>query len=76
VDVYADWVDACDAVAKEGGGEGGEFAPARGPVAAGRPAARHRSDDEDDVDGLIDDDGMSGGEGYGGEGVVADDEEY
>ena len=75
VDVYADWVDACDAVAKEGGVDAaGDFAPARSPVASGRPAARQRSeDDDDDLDGGVDDDGM---DGYGGEGVVADDEEY
>jgi transcription elongation factor Elf1 len=74
VDVYADWVDACDAVAKEGGAEAaGDYAPTRSPVAAGRPAARQRSEDDDDLDGAVDDDGM---DGYGGEGIVADDEEY
>ena len=73
VDVYSDWVDACDAVAKEDGEErAGEHAPSR--PAAGR-AARRGDGDEDDVDDLIDDadadeDGMGG---YGGEGI-ADDE--
>lgn len=72
--MYADWVDACDAVAKEGGGEAaGDYAPTRSPVAAGRSAARQRSEDDDDLDGAGDDDGM---DGYGGEGIVADDEEY
>jgi hypothetical protein len=43
-------------------------------VAAGRPAARKGSeDDDDDLSGAADDDGM---DGYGGEGIVADDEEY
>lgn len=75
VDVYADWVDACDAVAKEGGGEAAaDYAPTRSPVAAGRPAARNRSEeDDDDLGGAEDDDGM---DGYGGDGIVADDEEY
>jgi transcription elongation factor Elf1 len=74
VDVYADWVDACDAVAKEGGGEAADdYAPTGSPVAAGRPAARNRSEDDEDIGGAEDDDGM---DGYGGEGIVADDEEY
>ena len=75
VDVYADWVDACDAVAKEGGAETGEgYAPTRSPVEAGRLVARHRSvDDDDDNGGAEDDNGMNG---YGGEGIVADDEDY
>ena len=75
VDVYADWVDACDAVAKEGGADAAEdYSPIRSPVAAGRPAARRRSvDEDDDLEGTGDDDGM---DGYGGEGIVADDEEY
>jgi len=73
--VYADWVDACDAVAKEGGGEAaGDYAPTRSPVAAGRQAARQRSEDDDDLDGAADDD--DGMNGYGGEGIVVDDEEY
>ncbi|KAG0648434.1 Transcription elongation factor 1 [Hyphodiscus hymeniophilus] len=76
VDVYADWVDACDAVAKGGAEEAAaDYAPSRSPITAGRPAARHRSvDDEDDLGGADDDD--DGMDGYGGEGVVADDEEY
>ncbi len=77
VDVYADWVDACDAVAKEGGGEAAaDYAPARPSVAAaGELAARNRSEDndDDDLDGAEGDDGL---DGYGGEGIVADDEDY
>ena len=62
-------------MAKEGGGDAAaDYAPTRSPVAAGRSAARNRSvDDEDDLGDAEDDDGM---DGYGGEGVVADDEEY
>ncbi|KAK0099651.1 hypothetical protein ONS95_013455 [Cadophora gregata] len=89
VDVYADWVDACDAVAKGDGEELDEDsrAQARVPVsgggggggAAGRQRGRAaRDEDDDDDDDIIDDadadedeDGMGG---YGGEGVVADDE--
>jgi hypothetical protein len=71
--VYADWVDACDAVAKEGGEAAGDYTSARSPVAAGRPARNRSEDDDDDIGGDGDDDGM---DGYGGEGIVADDEEY
>lgn len=79
VDVYSDWVDACDAVAKEHGEDGGPsgegFAAARSSAAAGRPSARPAAEEEDDNDDDIidDEDGLGG---YGGEGVVADDEEY
>jgi len=72
VDVYSDWVDACDAVAKEDGEErGGDFAPSRAPAAGRQNAGKAR--DEDDDDDIIDD-GSDGMGGYGGEGVVADDE--
>jgi len=72
VDVYSDWVDACDAVAKEDGEErAAELAPSRAP-AAGRPKGG-REIEEDDDDDIIDD-GSDGLGGYGGEGVVADDE--
>ncbi|PSS10615.1 hypothetical protein M430DRAFT_53172 [Amorphotheca resinae ATCC 22711] len=76
VDVYADWVDACDAVAKqdteEGGGGG--FASSRAPATAGRPSAgRARDEEEEDNDDdiLDDEDGLGG---YRGEGIVGDDE--
>jgi transcription elongation factor Elf1 len=75
VDVYADWVDACDAVAKEDSEEHGvDFAPLRASATAGRPSAgRARDEEEDDNDDDIidDEDGLGG---YGGEGIVADDE--
>ena len=76
VDVYADWVDACDAVAKEDGEEraGGIHAPLRAP-AASRSGGRARDEEDDDND-IIDDDDDDGLGGYGGdgEGIVADDE--
>lgn len=74
VDVYSEWVDACDTVAKDDGEEGGgSFAPARAPV-AGRPTVGNTRDeeDDDDHDDIIDDEDGLGG--YGGHGVVADDE--
>lgn len=59
VDVYADWVDACDAVAK---GDGEEIdddgrAQARVPVAGGggRQRGRARGEEEEDDDDIIDD---------------------
>ncbi|TVY93630.1 Transcription elongation factor 1-like protein, partial [Lachnellula willkommii] len=74
VDVYSEWVDACDTVAKDDGEEGGgSFAPARAPV-AGRPTVGNTrdEDDDDEHDDIIDDEDGLGG--YGGHGVVADDE--
>jgi len=70
VDVYSDWVDACDAVAKDAEGgelEQGGYATSRAPA---RPKARDQDDEDDDLIDDRDDDG------YGGEGIVADDEEY
>jgi transcription elongation factor Elf1 len=72
VDVYSDWVDACDAVAKGGGAEvSGDYAPSRTPAAAKSSAARARSEEDDDNDIIDDEDDTMG---YGGEGVVGDDE--
>jgi transcription elongation factor Elf1 len=72
VDVYSDWVDACDAVAKEDVEErGGEYAPSR---PAGRPIGGRARDDDEDLDDLIDDDDEDGGGGYRGEGIVGDDD--
>lgn len=72
VDVYADWVDACDAVAK-GGGEAGDYAPSRAP--ASRPSTG-RPRDEDDDDAIVDDEEGMGGYGGREEGILADDEDY
>lgn len=63
IDVYSEWVDAADAVAKEQGGES-----SRGlSGSASRSSAKHGSDryadDEDD-------------RRYEGEGIVEDDEDY
>ena len=70
VDVYSEWVDACDAVAQANGdGDGGERAPARAPVQAG---GKNRNDEDDNDDDIIDDEDDH--IGYGGEGVAADDE--
>jgi len=77
VDVYADWVDACDAVAKEDGEErGGAYAPARAPAAGRSSAGRARDEDQDNDDDIIDDEDDDGLGGYGGDGdgIVADDE--
>lgn len=72
VDVYSEWVDACDAVAKEDGQEaGGHYASTR---TAATGSNRMREEYDDDVD--VDDDNLGGGAGYSGEGIVGDDEEY
>lgn len=73
--MYADWVDACDAVAKEDGQElgGGGDAPLRAPTAA-RSGGRARDEDEDEnIDDLIDDED-DGGYARDGDGIAADEE--
>lgn len=62
VDVYSEWVDACDAVAKEN--KAAEASRPRQPAQASRKLSRDEDDD------LIDD-----GNGYGGDGIVDDDED-
>jgi len=77
VDVYSDWVDACDAVAKaHGEGEGVAGTASSRPIAP--LGARAADDDDGNIDDLIDDADADddGAGGYGGEGVVADDDEY
>ncbi|KAH8821709.1 hypothetical protein F5884DRAFT_768782 [Xylogone sp. PMI_703] len=71
VDVYADWVDACDAVAKEANGNG-DLLP--GSRMSGAGARRDRDDDDDDI--IDDEDDERPGAGYEGDGIVADDDEY
>lgn len=61
VDVYSDWVDACDQVAKET--KAGESSQSRYTTSAARKTTR----DDDDEDGYG---------GYGGEGIVDDDDDY
>lgn len=74
--MYSEWVDACDTVAKDHGEEGlGGYAPERAPVAGRLSVGKRVEDDDDDDDErdeiLDDEDGLGG---YGGEGIVADDE--
>ena len=70
VDVYSEWVDACDAVAKEDVEErGGEYASSR--PTAGRPTGGRAMAEDEDLDDLIDDEDDD--QGYRGEGIVGDD---
>jgi hypothetical protein len=67
--VYSEWVDACDAVAKENSEDTrGFLAPSRRPL-VGRSTAVNRDDDDQD---LGDDEHDIGG--YEGDGIVGDDE--
>lgn len=69
VDVYSDWVDACDSVAKEDTKEaGGGQAQARRSLNRG---GGNRDSDRD-----MDDDDDRDVEGYEGDGIVADDDDY
>ncbi|EOD46464.1 putative zinc finger protein [Neofusicoccum parvum] len=66
VDVYYDWVDACDAVAEgEAGAAGGKAYREPGSLSRGQPAGGRRGEDPDD---FIDDDGVDA------EGDYADDD--
>ncbi|OTB05782.1 hypothetical protein M426DRAFT_319463 [Hypoxylon sp. CI-4A] len=60
VDVYSEWIDAADAVAKDNAGSGSASAPSYG--LGRKQATSDRYDEEDDG-------------GYEGEGIVADDDE-
>ncbi|KAF6815860.1 hypothetical protein CMUS01_03768 [Colletotrichum musicola] len=63
VDVYGEWVDAADAVAKEAGpSAGGGLSKSSGPRRA--PPSRPVNDDDDDD------------RRYGGGGIDADDDDY
>jgi len=66
VDVYYDWVDACDAVEKEHG-EGAVPASKAPPGAAasGRVAGGAAAEEDDEDDGFIVDDEMDGEGGFG-----------
>ncbi|KAF2184685.1 Elf1-domain-containing protein [Zopfia rhizophila CBS 207.26] len=66
VDVYADWIDACDAVAKEAAGGATEKSSYR-PGAASRPAAAAAGDESLGDDFIVDDE-------QDAEGEYADDE--
>lgn len=67
VDVYSEWVDACDTVAQENkeanANRPRSFAP------PGRAGERERVDDD------LDDEDADRHNGYGGEGIVDDDED-
>lgn len=76
VDVYSDWVDACDAVAKDVDGVSRDYAPPR-VTAPGRPSAvKARDGADDDDDDIIDDEDGFGGYGGREEGIVPDDDDY
>jgi len=63
VDVYSDWVDACDVVSKAIPNESrGPVHPIERPFSSGDPRRDSGLEDEDD------------GDGYDGEGIVPDDE--
>jgi len=69
VDVYSEWVDACDSVAKEDTKEpGDEYSTSRRTTQYATTAR------DDDRDGIVDDEDGHGSEGYEGDGIVADDE--
>lgn len=71
VDVYSEWVDACDSVAKAEGGENRGMTPPR--RFEGAPLVASKAADEDDI---LDDDDIEVGGGYGrDDGLVNDDED-
>jgi len=75
VDVYSDWVDACDQVAKDHGAEkGGNHELSRASASGGRQGAGRARDEEDDDNDIIDDEDEDGAGGYGADGIAADDE--
>ncbi len=66
--MYSEWVDACDAVAKENSEDTRAFlAPSRRPLVRRNSMAGSRDNDQD-----LDDEHDGGG--YEGEGIVGDDE--
>lgn len=50
MDVYSDWVDACEAVAKEAASGQGRSARSNGPLPAAARRARNDDEDEDGAD--------------------------
>ncbi|KAH7007979.1 putative transcription elongation factor [Ilyonectria destructans] len=66
VDVYGEWVDAADAVAKEDNAEAGYGGTSQTAGSRRAPGGRSAVNDNDD------DDRRS----YDGDGIVADDDEY
>ena len=68
MDVYSEWVDACDSVAKEDTKETGD------EYATSRRTTHDTSARDDDRDGIVDDEDGHGSDGYEGDGIVADDD--
>jgi len=61
VDVYSDWIDACDAVKK--GGEAENVRPGRGspaPLRSGGGVAAIAEEEDDDLDGFVENDEPEG----------------
>jgi len=62
VDVYSDWIDACDAVKK--GGEAENVRPGRAPAplrsGGGGVSAAIPEEDDDDLDGFVENDEPEG----------------
>lgn len=54
MDVYSDWVDACDAV--QNGGPAETVRAGRAPAPLRTGGARQVEDDEDDLDGFVEND--------------------
>lgn len=70
VDVYSEWVDACDAVAREN-----KAAEASRPRPSAQAARKQSRAEDDDLIDEGDDYGRGGRGGYDGEGIVDDDDE-
>lgn len=68
MDVYAEWVDACDAVAKGKDEEKGRAYSLSHNIVQDRGGGRNHGNDID-----VDDEDQ---EGYTGDGIVPDDEDY
>lgn len=68
VDVYSEWVDACDTVAQEN--KEANANRARNHAIPGRAGEAERGVDDD-----LDDEDVDRHNGYGGEGIVDDDED-
>lgn len=56
IDVYSEWIDACDAVAKTGGEEQSAHGAYRGTAAASRDDAIGGGDTGYSGEGIVDDD--------------------
>lgn len=68
VDVYSEWVDACDTVAQEN--KEANASRSRNPALPGRAGEPERVDDD------LDDEDVDRHNGYGGEGIDDDEDDY